>query len=80
MITNNSVVEIQTLVVNHKSRPVKLNPGFTSATVLCKNLCFLNTFDLQRLHSTEISPKVTVILFPCEPNTERNVPETEIWG
>ena len=27
MITKNSVVKIQNLVVNHKSRPVKLNSG-----------------------------------------------------
>ena len=43
-----------------------------------KPLFSWNIFDLQGLQATEISQKITVILFPCETNTERNVPETEI--
>ena len=27
MITKNSIIKIQNIDVNHKSRPVKLNPG-----------------------------------------------------
>ena len=36
MITNNSVVKIQDPIVNHESRPVKLNPAVVQALLNCK--------------------------------------------
>ena len=36
MITKNSVVKIENLVVNHKSQPVKLKPVLHYQNPLCK--------------------------------------------
>ena len=70
MITNNSVVKIQNLVVNHESRPVKSNSAITTKTGTevehyhtCVNLLVKFCHDLLLLPEAEICRKWSILVY-----------------
>ena len=51
MIIKNSVVKMQTLIMNHKSQPVKLNPSYGFLLVLWFDITHTNTHTHTHTHT-----------------------------